>query len=217
MRLGIVDPADNIYSYSVARQTVSIPADTVTVTLGFWAYPISGDPAVIPTPAPRSLHTVQMMGFLPYDVQYVLILDKYSNWIDTLLWECTDAQEWLYHQFDLSGYVGRTIKIQFGAYNTGYSGVTSMYVDDVSLQMCEAGEAGPTSTPTATETPSVTMTQTPTPTVTQTATPVSDLMLPLIHKDSEYPPSTPSPTPEVPPTPTTGPYPYPTYGVWRSM
>jgi len=92
-----------------------------------------------------------------------------------------------------------------------------MYVDDVSLQMCEAGEAGPTSTPTATETPSVTMTQTPTPTVTQTATPVSDLMLPLIHKDSEYPPSTPSPTPEVPPTPTTGPYPYPTYGVWRSM
>jgi len=31
---------------------------------------------------------------------------------------------------------GKTIKIQFGTYNDGLGGVSSMYVDDVSLQMC---------------------------------------------------------------------------------
>ena len=36
MRVGIVEPADDIYSYSSARQAVTIPADTISATLRFW-------------------------------------------------------------------------------------------------------------------------------------------------------------------------------------
>jgi hypothetical protein len=71
------------------------------------------------------------------DVQYVLILDHYGNWIDTLLWQRSDAQSWRHHTFDLDDYAGDTIRIQFGTYNTGWGGVTSMYVDDVFLEVCD--------------------------------------------------------------------------------
>jgi hypothetical protein len=73
---------------------------------------------------------------LASDVQYVLVLDQFDNWIDTLLWQRSDAQVWKLHTFDLSQYSGQSIKIQFGTFNDGLGGVTAMYVDDVSLQMC---------------------------------------------------------------------------------
>ena len=42
------------------------------------------------------------------------------------------------HQFDLLGYAGQTIKLQFGVYNNGGGGVTGMYLDDASLELCFA-------------------------------------------------------------------------------
>jgi hypothetical protein len=73
---------------------------------------------------------------LPYDVQYVLILDVYEAWIDTLVWQARDDRAWRDYEIDLSEYRGRTIRLQFGAYNTGYGGVTAMYLDEVSLEVC---------------------------------------------------------------------------------
>ena len=69
-------------------------------------------------------------------MQYVLILDQYGQWINTLVWQRTNDQQWTFHQFDLGVYAGQTIKLQFGAYNDGWSGVTGLYVDDVSLEIC---------------------------------------------------------------------------------
>ena len=70
------------------------------------------------------------------DLQYVLVLDRYQNWIDTLVWQRADEGYWHYFEFDLRPYAGSQIYLQFGTYNDGGYGVTSMYVDDVSQYDC---------------------------------------------------------------------------------
>jgi len=132
MRVGIVEPDDNRYSYSSARQTVAIPADVVSATLGFWLYPVSEEP-----PA-SAIQRITLAG----DWQYVLVLNEDDQTIDTLVWQRTDDRQWAFHQFDLGVYAGQTIKLQFGVCNDGVDGVTAMYVDDVSLELCGAATQG---------------------------------------------------------------------------
>lgn len=135
MRTGIVYSAHNRFSYSDASQVVTIPSNRRNVLLRMWLYPLSEERASLAVPAiPQS--TVFGEEALAGDVQYVIILDRFDNWIDTLLWQRSNAGAWKIHTFDLSRYSGFTIKIQFGTYNDGLGGVTSMHVDDVSLQMC---------------------------------------------------------------------------------
>jgi hypothetical protein len=135
MRVGIVDPADNVYSYSSARQFVTIPDDGSSATLRFWLYPLSGDAGTL-DPPPDPLPVAVDMGPLSTDAQYVLILDENGDWIDTLLWQLSDDGEWTYHEYDMSPWAGQTIKLHFGVYNDGAGGVTGMYVDDALLQIC---------------------------------------------------------------------------------
>ena len=127
MRVGIVEPGDNVPSYSSARQTVTIPTDAVSATLGFWLYPITGE-----SPAKLAVLSRPLVG----DWQYVLILDEDNETLDTLVWQRADDRRWVFHQFDLGAYAGQTIKLQFGVCNDGEDGVTVMYVDDVSLELC---------------------------------------------------------------------------------
>jgi bacillopeptidase F (M6 metalloprotease family) len=68
-------------------------------------------------------------------VQYVLILDQWGNWIDTLVWQLKN-QGWVYKEFGLKSYAGEIIQINFGTYNDGANGVSSMYVDDVKFEVC---------------------------------------------------------------------------------
>jgi len=138
MRAGIVESADNRYSYSSFRQTVTIPADVVSATLRFWLYPISGEPPVTPTFSARPLAATVEEAVLASDRQYVVVLNEYNEWINTLVWQRTNDQEWTPHEFDLSVYSGQTIKLQFGVYNDGWDGVTAMVVDDVSLLICDS-------------------------------------------------------------------------------
>jgi hypothetical protein len=136
MRIGIVEPADNRYSYSSARQWVTIPSDTISATLRLWLYPMSGDPAALVAPTGPLAPTVEE-AILPGDAQYVLILNQDEQWIDApLLWQRRDDRAWTFHEFDLMAYAGRTIKLHFGAYNDGWGGATGMYLDDVSLELC---------------------------------------------------------------------------------
>jgi hypothetical protein len=135
MRNGVPYSVHDRYSYSDAYQLASIPLTVRTSTIGMWIYPISGElatAAVADQPTAELLSTSASAG----DVQYVLVLDRYGNWIDTLLWQRKNSQTWTYHQFDVSKWIGTTIRLQFGVYNNGYSGATSMYVDDTSLQLC---------------------------------------------------------------------------------
>jgi len=117
MRTGIIYTAHNRFSYSDAYQVSPIKGLATSATLGMWVYPISE----------RAVDR---------DVQYVLVLDRYGNWIDTLLWQRSNSQVWTYYTWDLMRYAGTTIRVQFGVYNDGLGDVTTMYVDDVTLQVC---------------------------------------------------------------------------------
>ncbi|MGE5223061.1 MAG: hypothetical protein ACM3PY_11520 [Omnitrophica WOR_2 bacterium] len=166
MRTGIVNLADNKYSYSSTRQTVKIPAKVQSATLGFWIYPISGESAMAPLPR---IPLGSEFGNAPLysDVQYVIVLDSNAVMIDSLVWQRTNDRAWEYFEFSLKPYAGQTIILEFGTANDGFDGVTSMFVDDVALDICPLGA---TSTPGPTRTATSTRTATPTRTSTPTAT-----------------------------------------------
>ncbi len=135
MRTGVVNSPNNTYSYSSAWQAVSLPPDTTAATLRFWEYPVSQETGA------QGMKTLmafagdpRLMG-LSDDAQYVLVLDAEGTWLATLLWQRSNAQTWTEHTHDLSPYAAQTIRLQFGTFNNGHDGVTSMFVDDVSLQV----------------------------------------------------------------------------------
>ncbi len=136
MRSGIVEVDDNRFSYSDFRQTVSIPTDAVSATLRFWLYRLSGETPYTPTfPLALLASDVEKMA-LADDLQYVLVLNQYNQIRRQLIWQRVDDQAWTFHEFDMLVHAGETVKLQFGVYNDGVDGVTAMYVDDVSLDVC---------------------------------------------------------------------------------
>jgi hypothetical protein len=115
-------------------------------------------------------------------------LNQYGQEIERLVMmrDNITGDDWLPYSFDLSHYIGnrKTIRIYFDSYNNGWGGVTGMYVDDVSLEICTVEPPTPTPTPTPTDTSTPTPTNTPTNTPTPTATPqVFEVFGPLLYKD----------------------------------
>jgi YVTN family beta-propeller protein len=169
----------NAESYSSAYQTVTIPGEVASATLSFWEYPQTDEPRVLSLSANVNPLTMPEA----YDTQYALVLDENGEWLRTLLWQASDRRLWAQHQFDLSDYAGQTIRLHFGTYNDGVDGLTAMFVDDVSLEICP--EPPPTSTPT------------PTPELDRF------LYLPLVIKGQQPPTATATPTPTPTATPGT--------------
>jgi hypothetical protein len=163
MQTGIVKSADNIYSYSSARQLVELPSSSASATLRMWVYPISTE--VLETA--KALPPVPQEGrafseaVLASDVQYVVVLDQNDIVLKTLYWARKDNQVWRLLEFNLNAYLGDKIQIEFGTYNDGWDGVTAMYVDDASLEYCP--ESGVTPTPTPVPGPTATPVPTPIP------------------------------------------------------
>jgi len=135
MSTGIVFSSHNRFSYSDAYQSATINLSADSATLGMWVYPISTEPTSLAL-ADKPTSAQMVTAATGSDVQYVLLLDYWGNWLDTLLWQRSNSQAWTFHQFDLSNYAGTTVRVQFGTFNNGWGGVTAMYVDDVSLQIC---------------------------------------------------------------------------------
>jgi len=114
MRLGNVGGPD-VASYSSVMQSVTLPADARAATLSFWWYPISQDT-------------------YPNDAQIVLVLDQNLRVLGTVEHTLSDARQWSYRSYDMSAYMGQTVLIYFGVYNSGMGNeLSAMYVDDVSL------------------------------------------------------------------------------------
>lgn len=135
MRTGIVNTSHNVYSYSDFHQTVTLPSSLSSAQLGVWFFPITTE---LPMTIIPDRPTQADFGEAPLanDVQYLLILDAWGNWIGTEYWDRTNPQNWIYRTFNLSGYAGQTIQLQFGTYNDGGGGITALYVDDASLWVC---------------------------------------------------------------------------------
>jgi subtilisin family serine protease len=134
MRHGILSAAQNVFSYSDSRQRVTIPADATSATLSFWTYCSAGDPAILSMPVkPLSMRVADMA--LDGDVQYLLILNHLGWWSDTLLWQRLDDRAWVYHEMDVTELAGDTLSFHFGVFNNGADGITSMFIDEVSLKV----------------------------------------------------------------------------------
>ena len=121
MRLGI-ESAENVYSYSTARQTIHVPADSEHLILSFWYYPASAD--------------------TENDLQYVLLQDAEgdSDWVFRIR---SNAAAWTHWEHPLPDrFKGKSITMYFGVLNDGAGGTTAMYVDDVALPIC-SGEPTP--------------------------------------------------------------------------
>ncbi len=134
MRVGIVDPADDVYSYSSARQLIDLPEGASSATLRYWLYTVSDEP--IGAAAPDFSQVFQEEAPLASDSQYVLILDENDVKLRELLRERRDDRSWTYHEANLLDYADEPFKLYFGVYNDAEDGPTGMYVDDVSLTVC---------------------------------------------------------------------------------
>jgi hypothetical protein len=185
LRVGIVNPADNIFSYSSAAQTVQIPTGIQTATLSLWLYALSteGDLPDATSTVDNTVIQPAAEGVAPAtpsagDRQYVLLTDEQNSVLAQLLWTRSDARSWQPLTFDLTAYAGQTVRLLVGAYNDGVGGTTALFVDDASLISCPPANANylpiitndPSPTPTVSLTPSPTVS--PTPVVTPTTTPV---------------------------------------------
>ena len=185
LRAGIVNAADNVFSYSSASQTVQLPTGIQTATLLLWWYPLSTEGELPSAASAVDDTTVQAVAnegavALAGDRQYVLLVNQQNTVLARLLWTRSDTRTWQPLTFDLTAYVGQTVRVILGAYNDGVDGVTALFVDDASLVTCASSaaadsnylpiirkDAAPTPTLIATA-----PTATPTPLATPSATPV---------------------------------------------
>jgi hypothetical protein len=144
MRTGIYYPAQNRYSYSDFRRGVTIPFGTTAAYVDFWALRITGEtPLAADSPELADMDRYVVDGKLQIspdegDLQYLLLLDSYltirywpSNWR-----ERTTAN-WTHFIFPIPAtFFGQTIYLQWGTYNNGWGGVTSMFIDNAFFYTC---------------------------------------------------------------------------------
>ncbi|MFC1996606.1 cohesin domain-containing protein [Chloroflexota bacterium] len=137
---GIFDPNDNTYSWSSGNQIVTIPNSADDATLTFWNYPRSGESTVQRLSASI---WARIVGITPdtalaFDMQYVAVKDLTAGTDATVIWwQISNSREWENVELDLSDYTGHEIQLWFTTFNDGYDGVSSMFIDDVSLLVCD--------------------------------------------------------------------------------
>ncbi len=145
-----ISSAPNTRSYSSMQQLVNVPMGS-SLRLRAHVYPLSQ----------------------PYDgddAQELIIMNSTGQPLYRAWTSISNAQAWQTLEFDLSNFMGMPIGIYFNVFNDGAGGVSAMYIDDVTLEICYGGAITP-ATPTPTATPSfATATPTPPPFVTATPT-----------------------------------------------
>ena len=165
MRSGITAPNTNVRSYSDFSQDVTLPA-TGTVTLQFqrWAQASVSTTGNIPGAIPGNLAAQAVdaatldefyaaLEAAAGDLQYGLVIEQPSGKIHYLYRGIDDQKAWKAETFDLTGYLGKSVRLQFGTYNDGSGPAAAQYFDAFSLQVVGPAQPTPTVTPTATATP----------------------------------------------------------------
>ena len=139
VRTGIVNPADNRYSYSSVRQIVPIPSGTEFIKLNFWIYPQTSESESIPLKLPENPLSIDKEDAANVsDWQFVFILDRSGQELKRLIYRRQNVDAWEFHSFDISDLKNQgAIQVYFDTFNNGVDGITSMHVDDVSLDLCD--------------------------------------------------------------------------------
>lgn len=112
-------------AFSSIRQNIVVPPDAFSANITFWYYPISNAAAG---------------GF---NRQELILLDPLAfDETVAVLWRVTEnSQSWQTQTYDLSQYRGRTLSVYFNARNSGDGTWTGMYLDDVSVVVCDSAVA----------------------------------------------------------------------------
>ena len=76
--------------------------------------------------------TSSMVG----DAQWVFIFDRFGNELARPVSMRSDSQAWELHEVDLLPFKGQLVQLYFGTFNNGSEGVTALFVDDVSVEIC---------------------------------------------------------------------------------
>lgn len=132
-RTGAIKPRQNRYSYSSLRQTVTIPGSATTATLSFFIWQATTETALKQLANKNEYSKPD--ATLSSDVQYVLVLNASGQRLATVYWNRKNTRSWNPVTFNLLPYKGQPITLQFGTYNDGLDGFTSMYIDDASLYL----------------------------------------------------------------------------------
>ncbi len=112
---------ENYNTYSSIRQTVTVPWDRPRVLVSFWAY-------------------TWAESLTGGDRQQFAVLGT-DGTVWALPWSVLeDAQVWQQYVFDIVGATGQTFDLYFNAINDGLGGRTALFVDEVQLWGCTAGE-----------------------------------------------------------------------------
>ncbi len=158
LQMGIPPGGANAVAHSSARQLITLPVSAGAIMLTYWERTGGGDGS---------------------DYREILLLNSAGRVYRTLDRHFdAGTNQWQLRTLDLTPYRGQTVYLYLNTYNNGAGSTTWNYVDDVSVQACNALPAPitptPSATPTMTWTPTatqtVTFTPTPSPTATWTAT-----------------------------------------------
>lgn len=140
MLTGITSPYDNTYSFSVFTQAINIPAAATSAVLDYWIYAQTTESTTsIPLatmPTGDMIDDNSLQAILTGDAQYLALKDADGN-VTYLLWQRDDSNGWVTLSADLTAYAGQTVELKYGTFNDGEGGVTAMYVDDVTVTICE--------------------------------------------------------------------------------
>ena len=100
---------------SFGYQAVTIPANATSAVLTFWYYAYTTDAT--------------------HDFQEASILDTNKNVLQNIFHLTSNAQAWTQKTVDLSAFKGKTILVYFNVHSNGSTTPTTLWVDDVSVQV----------------------------------------------------------------------------------
>jgi len=95
-------------------QTITVPSNLSSPALSFWCWPSTND-------------TIQN------EWQEAQVRDTNGNKLAQIFKLASNSQTWTQVTYNLTPYQGQTIQIYFNAHEDGYTGLTYMYLDDVSI------------------------------------------------------------------------------------
>jgi hypothetical protein len=135
---GIQDAGDNILSYSSVSQNVTIPNNIDSATLTFWHFSQSTETTQRNLPLYLQKYIFSLKPVFQ-DWQYAIAIDPTDPnnpiWLYSSIND--NSRQWIEETIDMSEFEGKSFTLRFTTYNDGINGVSAMFVDDVTLEVCQ--------------------------------------------------------------------------------